>query len=190
MLAGSVALTLALKSRSAHLQQTDNKTTTHTTTDGKGSDNKDLGQIVPIPDVSGNHTVVFHKSLKLVAQEGLDIDDQKATILEQQSTASAPSDIYLSDYPSLFATSDKFYAYQASAQSTGNTDKDEYNSCQNIIAHSQLGARVITSGSKPGQRFCLTTTTGKLAIMTLQELVSSGSDSSQYNATISVKVWN
>jgi hypothetical protein len=192
MLAGSVVLTLALKNRSAHdqLAQEDSSQTT-TGTSGHTSDTGGTGTGITVPNVSGNHKVVSRKSLKLLSQEGLDIDDQKAAVLEQQSTAHAPSDIYLSDYPSLLVTVNKFFKYQPPGQSSGNTEKDEYNSCQSLIAHSQLGDRIIVSiGIKPGQQYCLVTTAGKLALMTLQELDDSSNDPSQYSASISVKVWN
>gem|GEM_PF-2276780 len=192
MLAGSVVLTLALKNRTSagrRIQQDTVQTTTGTDRDTSATGGTGTGD--KIPDVSGDHTVVSHRSLKLLSQEGLDIDDQKAAILEQQSTAHAPSDIYLSNYPSLFVTVNKFFKYQPPGQSTGNTDKDEYNSCQSLIAHSQLGEQIIVPVAlKPGQQYCLITTAGKLALMTLQELDSSGNDPSQYSASISVKVWN
>lgn len=191
IVAGSVVLTLALKNRSIHEGQhpQDNS---QTTTDGSG-DTADAGDSTPIsvPDVSGNHTVVFRKSLKLLSQQGLDIDDKKASVLEQQSTASSPSDIYLSNYPALFVTVDNFYTYQRPSSSTGNTDKDQYNVCQSLIAHSQLGEHILVDTSiKPGQQYCLTTTAGKLALVTVQELASGGKDPSQYNASIAVKVWD
>lgn len=188
IVAGSVVLTLALKDRDAKSQRTGQDTSQSTT---ETKDTPSDTSTSNVPDTSGGHTVVFRTSLKLLSQEGLDIDDKKATILEQQSTASSPSDIYLSDYPALAVTTDKFYKYQAPRQSTGSTDKDQYNSCQNLIAHSQLGDKLIVPfGLKPGQQYCLTTTSGKLALMTLQELNDSGKDSTQYNANISIKVWN
>lgn len=189
MISGSVVLTLALAHRTASGQQQQSHTSHTETTYDPGK----TPAITPIsvPDVSDGHAVVFQTSLKLLAQEGLDIDDQKASVLEQQSTANAPSDIYLSDYPSLIVTVDNFYKYQPPAQSTGSIDKDQYNSCQSIIAHSQLGNRVIVPiATKPGQQYCLTTTAGKLALMTLQELDGGGKDPSQYSTSISVKVWN
>jgi hypothetical protein len=189
MISGSVVLTLALAHRatSGRQQQSHDNHTTTTTTNDPGK----TATPISAPDVSAGHTVVFQTSVKLLAQEGLDIDGQKASVLEQQSTANAPSDIYLSDYPSLIVTIDNFYKYQPPAQSTGNADKDQYNSCQSIIAHSQLGDHIIVPiATKPGQQYCLTTTAGKLALMTLQELDDGGKDPSQYSASISVKVWD
>ena len=192
MLAGSVVMTLALKNHSANSGQAQ-QNSDQNTTEASGNTTDTSGTVSgnSVPDVSGNHIVVFRKSIKLLSQEGLDIDDQKTAVLEQQSTAHAPSDIYLSNYPALFVTVNKFYKYQSPGQSTSNTDKDEYNSCQSIIAHSQLGDQIITPiGIKPGQQYCLVTTAGKLALMTLQELDDSGNDSSQYSASIAIKVWN
>lgn len=185
---GSVMLTFALRTPSTGNGTTtetgDNTSTETTPKTGGPSDGKPVVQ-------NKNHTVVFEKSFKLNAQDGLELDDEKGTISVQQSTAKAPIDLHLSGWPLLSVSVKKFYAYQPLAQPTGNADKDEYASCRNLIDTSQLGITSISSTAvTPGLQYCITTTRGRVALITLQEMIDAGYNATKNTVSFTVKLWN
>lgn len=125
-------------------------------------------------------------------EDGLELDDEKGTIYAQQSSAKAPIDLYISKSASLLYTSvPKFYAYQELTNPTGNASKDQYNACVTLIKDSQVGDDYLYSGSATsGQQYCFKTTRGRIALITVQEMVSLDQGSSKNKADLIVKLWN
>ncbi len=189
IVAGSVMLSLALKDRHDGAEDSTGNNSV-ISTNGSNSSTNTPSSGKPVSKTS-NHTPVFEKSFKLTSQEGLELDDEKGTIRMQQSAAKAPIDIYLSNYPMLYVSIKHFYTYQAPENPTGNTDKDQYTSCLNLINTSQLGNSYISASSVvPGQQYCLITTGGRVALITMQEIIDDGYDSPNNNASFTVKLWN
>jgi hypothetical protein len=183
LVAGSVMLTLAWQARTPSTQDAGDDTPNTVSP----TDTNPTHETTPSP--TGNHTVIMHKSFTLPSQASLELDDKKGTIVAQQSGAHAPFDLYLSDYPALFATVNKFYAYQPDA-SGDKSDKGIYNSCQTLIATSQLGDNIIVDVNQPDEQYCMLTTKGRLALITLEEIATNTNDKSKSSATFSIKLWD
>jgi hypothetical protein len=135
--------------------------------------------------------VVFEKDFKLTNNEGLELDDEKGTIAVQQSYAKAPIDLFLNNYPVFYVSIKHFFAYQAPDQPTGKLNTDQFNACSNLIENSQLGSGSISSYAVvPGQQYCITTSKGRVALITMLEMVNDAYDSAKNNVTFTVKLWN
>ncbi len=188
IVAGSVMLALSLKAY--------NDNTPTSTPAGQNSSPSSPGVSstggggTPVKKNS-THTVVFEKNFKLTNNDGLELDDEQGTILLQQSSPQPPSDLYFSSFPYLAVSKQKFYQYQAPLQSTGDQDKDQYNACTDLIANSQLGSSTLSQSQvSPGKQYCITTTQGRVALITLQEMIDSGYGSGKNDMTFAVKLWN
>lgn len=190
MMAGSVTFALGLEARSQGQKSKETNSTatvsgdTSTSESGSASDGKPVSK-------NTNHTVVFEREFTLKGSEGLELDDEKGTIRVQQSEAKAPIDLYLSSYPSFSVSVKKFYEYQPPATSSGSTDKDEYTSCKNLVETSQLGTSSISAHNvTPDQKYCIITTRGRIALITMREMVDGGYDSPASSIDFVVKLWN
>ena len=186
LVAGSVGLALALQTRAGNSDTnttSNDANTAQTATSGTGDG-------TPVKKNSA-HKVVFEKEFKLTGNEGLELDDEKGSIVVQQSSAKAPIDLFMSSYPTFYVSIKHFFAYQAPDQPTGKVDTDQFNACSNLIENSQLGYNNMSpTDVTPGKQFCVTTTKGRVALVTMNEMVDAGYNSNKNNVTFSVKLWD
>lgn len=142
-------------------------------------------------DENSEHRVALEKEFTIRASEGLDLDDEKGTLLLQQNKAKAPADLYLGTY-ALFYTSTKiFFSYQPTTQPSGDPDKDAYDTCKNLT--SAEGSTLNYLGGTniiPGKQYCILTSQGRIALLTMRELVDAGSGSNKSSISFAVKLWN
>jgi hypothetical protein len=170
IIAGSITLVLALQSQHVIHKETQKK-------------KENISTDVAKDDDKGTYYV-------LRATEGIDLDDGKSTVFEQQSGAKAPADLYLSDVPYLIATQNKFYEYQPPRESSGNADTDEREACRTLISTSELGIGSISSFSTAsGKRYCVATNRGAIMLLTMDELIDKGFNSKESQISFYVKVW-
>jgi hypothetical protein len=190
MVAGSVMLSLSLRAHYAGPSTQKGKGTTFV--DNGGGDVVEPGGRGGT-DVKPNskHDKVFEKQFILKPQDGLELDNEQGTIFAQQTGADAPYDMYLSSDAYYIYVVGQLYDYQPLDTPTGNTDKDQYNACANLMAQSQLGqSGVYAPGLDPDQQYCFKTSRGRVALVTLKEVISGYDDKSKNRADIIVKLWN
>ncbi|HJQ08740.1 MAG TPA: hypothetical protein VJ836_04650 [Candidatus Saccharimonadales bacterium] len=187
IVAGSVMLSLALKTYNASdgtaVDTVDGSDSQHDSGSNSQSDGKPVNKHT-------DHTIIFEKEFELASNQGLELDDEKGTIRVQQSTAKSPIDLYLDTSPYFYVTIKNFFPYQP-GESTGNADKDKYTACRNLIDTSQIGyGSMGPSTVVPGQEFCIITTRGRVALITMQEMIDAGYGSLKHKASFTVKLWN
>lgn len=184
IVAGSVMLTIAIQNQ----RNADTNNPSQGTTSGQRQDTAEQSDGKPVEKRS-SHSVVFEKSFEIGSNQGLELDNEKGTILYHQSQAKAPSDLYLDDSPYLYVTVKNFFPYQP-AEITGDTDKDQYNACRGMVDTSEEGYNNMWPSSViPGENYCLTTTQGRIALLTVQEMIDAP-DPADNKMTFTIKLWN
>jgi hypothetical protein len=187
MIAGSIMLALSL-SAYHHEAPAD---TQNTTPSGDADNPAPTGRGGKPVKPASNHTKVFEKQFVLRPSDGLELDDEKGTIFAQQTAADAPIDIYLSDSAAFLYAFDTLYDYQPLDDSSGNTDKDQYAACASLLTESQQGQSSIYAGSiVPGAQYCLKTNRGRVALLTVTEMISQSGSNAKNSADIILKLWN
>lgn len=188
-IAGSVMLSLSLQSYYAKQSQDAQNTHAVTTPDNQTAQPIGRGGTDVKPD--SPHTRVFTKQFLLKPYDGLELDDEKGTIYSQQTSAQAPIDIFVNSNATYISGFSDFYSYQPLGTVTGNNDKDEYNACVALTTESQMGDSNIYSYSlQPDAKYCTKTNRGRIALVTIKEVISQSSGASQNGADIIVKLWN
>lgn len=171
IVAGSIALSLILQ-RGGYIS---------TSASGEGG--------TDYPDPAPTENTEKGKLYKLYANDGLDLDDGKEVVLAQQSEAKAPADLYFGDWADLQSSASKFYTYQPPRNPSGNTSKDEYNSCRNLIDTSELGDSTISSYSaNANTSYCTTTNKGVPILVTIEEIIDKGYKSTESSVSFYVKI--
>jgi hypothetical protein len=135
----------------------------------------------------GDHGLVFENEFTLAGGEGLELDDEKGTVMAQQAGAAAPVDVFMSSYGLIYST-ENFFLYESSKDPSDDTDEFTY--CKNLMAVSQLNVEYLSASDiRPGVKYCTQTTRGRVALVSFVEMIDGGGEAARARADFTVKLW-